>query len=205
MKKPNIKYKVPKAVLKERLEIGWLNAVRVRALCLRTLGYDMEFESFDESPFHNNESGSKDLRTLAVAGATVPLIEGHADTRERWTANLSASSHKERIMQCGPPYVEFMFKATGLVLRRRLQHLRRNAVGTWASATTSEKASYRVNDTLNSLERRTPSMHGQRTWRSLQADDAKAHVSPHVARLCWQRGYVFLPHGGGVTPVVQVV
>ena len=35
------------------------------------------------------------------------------------------------------------------------------------------------------------------------ADDFSAHLSPQVFRLCWSRGYVFIPHGGGVTPVVQ--
>ena len=34
MRKPNRKYKVPKAVMAERLEIGWLNVARVRALCV---------------------------------------------------------------------------------------------------------------------------------------------------------------------------
>ena len=35
------------------------------------------------------------------------------------------------------------------------------------------------------------------------ADDFSAHLSPQVFRLCWSRGYVFIAHGGGVTPVVQ--
>ena len=39
------------------------------------------------------------MTTLAVAGtsAIVPLIEGHAATRERWTANLTAFSNDERL------------------------------------------------------------------------------------------------------------
>ena len=39
----------------------------------------------------------------------------------------------------------------------------------------------------------------------IMADDHTPHLSPHVVRLCWNRGYVFIPHGGGVTPVVQMV
>ena len=35
------------------------------------------------------------------------------------------------------------------------------------------------------------------------ADDFSAHLSPLVFQLCWTRGYVFIAHGGGVTPVVQ--
>jgi hypothetical protein len=37
------------------------------------------------------------------------------------------------------------------------------------------------------------------------ADDHTPHLSQSVANLCWGRGYVFIPHGGGVTPVVQTV
>ena len=103
MRKPNRKYKVPKAVMAERLEVGWCNVARVRALCLATLGYDPEIENWDQSPFHNNESGSQNVSTLAVAGGTVPLIEGHADTRERWTGNFTTFSNKTRLMAEGPP------------------------------------------------------------------------------------------------------
>ena len=35
------------------------------------------------------------------------------------------------------------------------------------------------------------------------ADDYSAHLSPAVFALRWPRRYVFIPHGGGVTPVVQ--
>ena len=107
-------------------------------------------------------------------------------------------------MKEGPPYAEFMFKARGGILQQRLQeHLRSRGVGAWASAVTSEKASYRVDDVLNFLERHLPKMEEGRKWRMMFADDAKQHLSPHVRRNCWSRGYAFLPHGGGVTPVVQ--
>jgi hypothetical protein len=37
------------------------------------------------------------------------------------------------------------------------------------------------------------------------ADDHTPHLSPNVVHLCWKRGYVFIPHGGGVTPVAHSV
>ena len=42
-----------------------------------------------------------------------------------------------------------------------------------------------------------------RQWRIMRADDFSAHLNDAVFNLCWSRGYVFIPHGGGVTPVVQ--
>ena len=67
------KYKVPFHILEERCEIGWLNTYRVRAACLALNGYDPETENFDQSPYYANQSGSKNIGTLAVAGLAVPL------------------------------------------------------------------------------------------------------------------------------------
>ena len=209
MRRPNRKYKVPKAVLMDRLETGWLNVARVRALCLEVHGYDPHMENWDQSPFHHNETGSQNAKTLAVVGAIVPLVEGHADTRARWTANLTTFSDTERLLREGPPYAEFVFKAGGDQLQLRLrQHLDSRGYGKWLSVATSEKGSYTLPDVLNFLETHLPMMPavaGERQWRIIMADDHSPHLSPHVARLCWQRGYVFIPHGGGVTPVVQTV
>ena len=204
MRKPNRKYKVPKAVMAERLEVGWCNVARVRALCLATHGYDPEIENWDQSPFHNNESGSQNVSTLAVAGGNVPLIEGHADTRERWTGNFTTFSNKARLMAEGPPYCEFVFKANGERLQLRLrEYIRSRGFGPWVSVATSEKGSYRTHDVLSFLDRHLPTMSQLRQWRIIMADDYSAHLSPQVFRLCWSRGYVFVAHGGGVTPVVQ--
>ena len=205
MRKPNRKYKVPKHVMAQRLEIGWCNVARVRALCLAVHNYDPELENWDQSPFHNNESGSQNVNTLAVAGAAVPLIEGHADTRERWTGNFTTWSNKTRIMEEGPPYAEFVFKADGEKLQLRLREfIRSRKFGPWVSVATSPKGSYRHEDVLNFLSTHLPHFTPQsRRWRIIMADDFSAHLSPQVFRLCWSRGYVFIPHGGGVTPVVQ--
>ena len=115
------KYKAPKKSMAERLQIGWTNVARVRAACLAIHGYDPELENLDQSPFHNNDTGSQNVCTLAVAGSIVPLIEGHADTRERWTANFTTFSNKERLRAEGPPYMEFVFKTSGERLEMRLR------------------------------------------------------------------------------------
>ena len=123
---PNRKFKVPKWLLEERLVIWWLNLARVRALCQECHKYDPEQENWDQTPFHRNEVGSQNAPTLAIAGSiSVPLIEGHSDTRQRWTANLTTFSNKERILRGELPYAEFMFKADGELLQERLrEHLR---------------------------------------------------------------------------------
>ena len=163
----------------------------------------------EQSLFHHNESGSQNMTTLAVAGKTaiVPLVEGHAATRERWTANLTTFSNEERLKKEGPPYCEIMFKATpeGKLEKRLSEHIRSRGYGPWVSVTTAEKGSYRQADVLAFLEKHLPKVDEQRSrrWRIIMADDYSAHLSPQVFALCWSRRYVFIPHGGGVTPVAQ--
>ena len=103
LRRPNRRYTVPKVVLAERLEIGWLNVFRVRATILALTGYDPHVENWDQSPFHHNETGSNNQKTLAVAGVEVPLVELHTATRMRWTANLTTFSDHARLKEHGPP------------------------------------------------------------------------------------------------------
>ena len=140
---------------------------RVRALCLEAHGYDPELENWDQSPFHNNESGSQNVSTLAVAGSLVPLIEGHADTRSRWSGNFTTWSNKTRIMEEGPPYAEFLFKADAEKLQLRLrEYVRSRGFGPWVSVATSPKGSYRTTDVLSFLSTHLPDMTPQsRRWR----------------------------------------
>ena len=207
MRKPNRKYKVPKCVLEERLKLWWTSIFRIRALCVAIHGYDPELENWDQSPFHNNESGSQNLRTLAVRGKEVPLIEGHDDTRERWTANFTTWSNKQRIIDEGPPYCELCFKAQpGEKLERRLDtHIRSRGYGNWLTVITAPKGSYRETDVLNFVDKHLPRMTPGRRWRIIMADDYGPHKSQNLFRLCWQRGYVLIVHGGGATPVAQTV
>ena len=215
MRAPNRKFKVSKPILEERLTIWWLNLARVRALCEAVFGYDPEMENWDQSPFHHNEIGSQNARTLAICGSIeVPLVEGHADTRMRWTANLTTFSNKERIERGDFPYAQFMFRAEGERLQERLrEHVRSRGYLAWASASTSEKGSYREEDVLEFLDRHLPAMPQlrkelaampqSRGWRIAMADDLASHKNDNVRRLCWQRGYVLIVHGGGATRVAQ--
>ena len=92
MRHANRKFQVPRWLLKQRLELFWVSLFRIRYLILLNFGYDPELFNFDQSPYHHNESGSQNKPTLAVRGATVPVVEGNSDVRARWTANLTTRS-----------------------------------------------------------------------------------------------------------------
>jgi hypothetical protein len=167
--------------MEERCEIGWLSAFRVRAACEAIHGHDPEMEIFDQSPYHLNESGSKNGRALAVAGLEVPLVEGHG----LFKSNADATATRQ-----------------GIELRVR-EHIRSRGYGSWLTVATSPKGSYREADVLNFLGRHLPALTDGRHWRIMLADDFSAHLTPAVFRLCWLRGYVLIPLGGGVTGTQQ--
>ena len=88
-------YKVPRRVQGERVEICWLNSVRVRALRVEAHGYDPEVENWDQTPYRKNGTGSQNARTPAVAESfELPIVENHSATRERWTGNVRTFSDK---------------------------------------------------------------------------------------------------------------
>ena len=181
---------MPTAIMAERLEIGWLNVARVRALCLAVFGYDPEVENWDHSFCHHNESGSQNMTTVAIVGNTpiVPLVEGHSATRERCATNPTTCSNKERIKEYGPPHCEIMCKATaeGPLEKRLWEHVRIRGYGLWVSVTTFEKGSCRQADVLAFLDRHLPKVDDQRSRRRriIVAEDYSARLSPAVFALC---------------------
>ena len=206
MRQANRRYKIPKAILAERLCIWWLTLNMLRALCEAIFGYDLEMENFDQSPFHNNEVGAQNQSTLAIQGACeVPLHECRSDVLERWSGNFTTWSNPQRIMDEGPPYAELMFRAEseGRVEMRLKEYVRSGGFGEWLSVSCAEKGSYRESDVINFLSTHLPHMTPGRRWRIIMADDYGPHKSPAVFNLCWSRGYILVAHGGGVTPVTQ--
>lgn len=207
LRTPNRKFKVPKAVLAERLEEWWRIIFRLRTLALEVLGYDLEMENWDQSPYYRNESGSSNTGTIDMSGLNeVTLIEGHADTRDRWSFNAMTWSNVERILEEGPPYCECMFRGGDGKLEKQLKdHVRSCGYDKWMSAAVSPKGSYRECDVLSFLDTHLPLMHEGRRWRIALADDLASHKTEAVFRLCFSRGYILVIHGGGATPVTQTV
>ena len=206
-RQPNRKFKVPKFIAAERCVLWWISTARLRALAEETLNYDLEMENFDQSPYHHNETGSQDVRTLAVAGSnTVPVLEGHHDVRARWTSNMTTISEILRIRSGDIPMAQMMFKADGERLELRLRaHIRSRGYGPWISVATSDSGSCKTSDILAFLDQHLPRLENGRRWRLMFSDDYAAHTNDSVFRLCWSRGYVMVPHGGGVTPLTQTV
>ncbi len=202
LRQPNRKWGVPRHILEERLEITWLNVARVRRAIQLVFGYDPEMLGFDQSPFHMNEVGSQNAGSLAIRGCgPMALKEGHAATRERWTANAMVYSRPGGRI----PPLQILFRASGggglLVPRLR------RAVPPWApwlSVSACESGSYdevRVLDYLAWVLE--PATEG-RDWRILLVDAFLAQTTEAVRRFAWGRKYVLVVIGGGCTGTIQV-
>ena len=151
-RRPNRKFKVPRVVLAERLSIFWVVVSTVRKLVMLHHGYDPEMRNVDQSPFHMNEAGSCEWNTLTLQNAvTVPLIENHAATRERWSLNSVTDSCRERVMR-EVPGCELMFKADGKQLEGKLKaYVESRHLPFKFSVVTGPSGSYREHDILNHL------------------------------------------------------
>lgn len=142
------------------------------------------------------------MLTLAIRGsATVPLKEGHAATRSRWSACTLATSDPEEAKRT--PGLELMFKAAGDQLEAKLQTYAERLRLPWLSVVTGPKGSYREEHVLAFLERFLEPMAPGRRWRILLMDAYGPQMSDNCRRLAWSRGYVVIIHGGGATGITQ--
>ena len=114
LRKPTKRYKVKRSVLVGRLRAMWLTNVRIRALALVCLGFDLPIYGFDQKGIFMNEAGSKNVGMLALEGEmNVALKENHAATRNRvsiMTTVVSTQSGLDAI-EHGLP-IEIVFKGT---------------------------------------------------------------------------------------------
>lgn len=205
MRVANRKYEVPRKIQKERLDIHWCNLFRIRKFIILTFGYDPLIVNWDQSPFHHNETGAQDKPTLSVKGDITPIVQGNAEAKMRWTANLTTMSKFTAVAGGTMPHTECMFKATpdGPVLRRLQDFLRSRGFPKWFTVTVGSKGSYRENDIIAFLQKHLEPWVEGRDWRIIMADDFSAHKTDNVWSLCWSRGYILLIFGGGCTPVGQ--
>lgn len=206
-RKPNARYKCSKEVLLRRLRAMWRNIIVVRYLAQLMLENSLadRIYGIDEKPIHFNESGSKNVRTLELAGApVVKLKQNHANTRERASWMTCVTSDRAAALQPRKLPTELLFKARSTQRTRKLcVPDNMNVSVAWAS-----KGSYREEHVLNFLGKWLDPWTAERAschdYRILMLDVAKSHISDKITQFAWSRGYVTLYHYGCTTGVCQV-
>ena len=156
--------------MKRRLRATWINDIKIRRAAELCLGKDLADQIFglDEKPIHFNESGSKNMSTLEIAGApVVKLLQNHAATRERASVMTWVVSNRAKARSKGKPWIEIMFKAKS----KRRTRLLRTPKDLHMSIQWSEKGSYRQEHILrllkNRLEPWTPERAASQDYRIL--------------------------------------
>ena len=203
LRRPNRRWKVPRKVLLSRLRCMWLNTIRVRALALLLLKYDLEADGFDQKPVHRNEAGSKLQPTLSIKGCPeIAIKELHSETRERFSVNTLVTSRRALAL-AGPP-VEVLFKGGAGIEADLLGELPSIGMPCLFVAV-SNSGSYRMEHILTYLEKVLARPPGDdNRWRLLFCDCYRPHEGDAVLRLAWKHRYIVLIHGGGTTGVTQV-
>ena len=206
-RRPNVRFKCSRPVLLARMRAMWANTIRIRRLAELSFGSDLSDRIFgiDEKPIHFNESGSKVVRTLEIAGApSVKLKENHAATRERVSVMTCVCSSPAVASQPRKLPIELLFKAKS---EKRIRSLRlpddTNVSLQWA-----DKGSYRQEHILRYLGRWLDPWTDERAqsndYRILMLDVAGSHIVDDVLDFAWSRGYIALFHYGCTTGVGQV-
>ena len=78
-RRPNRKFKVPRAVLAERFMIFWIVVSNIRKLVMLHFGYDPSMQTVGQSPVHTN------------------VIEKHAASKEQWSLNSVTDACRDRV------------------------------------------------------------------------------------------------------------
>ena len=201
LRRINVRWKVSKYIMDERMRISWSNLVKVRALILAEFGYDPVIYSFDQKPFHMNEAGCKESKTLSFKNVETVCRENHTDTRSRWTGNTLCVNDIELARKI--PFAQLMFNGGSGILKdlKELETELRATGYPWLSLTTSDSGSYRIEHVVEYLEELLDEMTPGRRIRILMCDAYKAHLDPAIRRLAWSRGYIVVYQGGGTTGI----
>ena len=134
----------------------------------------------------------------------MPLIEGHSDTRERFSWNPFTYSDVRSFRGGGkPPSCEILFKGGEKLQEDLRRFVKMKGWHHWMTIQTSESGSYNEINIIDFLESHLEKGPADRPWRILLVDDFGPHKTDAVRRLAWRRKYIVIVHGGGATSVAQ--
>ena len=204
---PNKRFKLSRKGVLVRLEIFWLNNIRVRYFATKVLGIDPgeHADGADQKGWHINQAGSRQMGTLELAGTTqVELKENHADTRGRLSLMTYTSNNVARIARGLP--LEICFKFEGVGGGKHVLPKLNLPPGPF-SLRASDSGSYQEQHVYLYLELHLEIATAERRkandWRLFYLDIYAGHLSLRIFMLCWSRMYILLFHGGGLTGMTQ--
>jgi hypothetical protein len=190
LRKPNKRYSIKKTDLIVRLQDYLKNIWTLRRFFIEKYGVDPPIINGDQMPLHRNESSQQ--KTLAFKGEDTFVKENYMLSRERTTVFTQVSNQEN--IKLNP---EFVFKGKGT--RTKV------AVPETVKYQWSESGSYRINHMLKTISN-LPSRYNPFTPKDFAIyvlDDYAVHLMPEVRKALYQRGYILVVMGGGITGFIQ--
>ena len=188
LRKPNKRYSIKKDLV-ERLQDYLKNVWSIRRYFIEKYGVDPPIINGDQMPLHRNESSSQ--KTLNFKGAETFVQENHMLSRERVTVLTQVSSD----LKFYTP--EFVFK--GNETRTKI-NVEEDIKFQW-----SPSGSYRLGQLLKTISNLSNRYHPftQKDYAIYVLDDYAVHLMPEVRKALFQRRYILVIMGGGITGFIQ--
>ena len=188
--KPNKRYAIKKEDLVIRLEDYLKNIWRIRRYFLEKYGVDPPIINGDQMPLHRNESSRQ--KTTSFKGEDVFVKENYMLSRERFTVYTQVAS--EPSIKILP---EFVFKGKGTKITLNPPA---DIKYQW-----SVSGSYRLEHmikTVNNLPNRYNPF-TQKDYAIYALDNYAVHLMSELRKALWNRGYILVILGGGITGFIQ--
>lgn len=189
LRKPNKRYSIKREDLLIRLRDYLQNVWAVRRFFIEKYGVDPPIINGDQMPLHRNESTQE--KTMTFKGEDTFVKENHNLSRERVTVFTQVTSVSNIKLQ-----PEFVFKGKGVRAKVAVDNVNYQ----W-----SPSGSYRLEHmikTINNLPNRFNPF-TQKNFAIYVLDDYAVHLMPEVRKALYQRGYILIVMGGGITGFIQ--
>ena len=192
LRKPNKRYSISKEDYIIRVQDYLKNIWSLRYYFIKTFGVDLPIINGDQMPLHRNESSGQ--ATLSFKNKEVFIKENHHLSRERVTVFTQIAT--DGAVDLHP---EFVFKGTGL--RPPKLTTLSNIHYQWAP-----KGSYRLEQLLETIKHLPNrfNIFSHANFAIYVLDNYAVHLMPEVRKALWDRGYILVIIGGGITGFVQV-
>ena len=190
LRKPNKGFSIKKSDLIERLQDYLRNIWTLRRFFIEKYGVDPPIINGDQMPLHRNESSQQ--KTLTFKGEDTFVKENYMLSPERATVFTQVPSQEK--INLNP---EFVFKGIGT--RTKV------SVPDTVKYQWSVSGSYRIDQMLKTISN-LPNRYNPFTPRDFAIyvlDDYAVHLMPEVRKALYQRGYVLVLMGGGITGFIQ--
>ena len=190
LRKPNKQFSIKKSDLIENLQDYLRNIWTLRQFFIEKYGVDPRIINGDQMPLHRNESSQQ--KTLTFKGEDKFFKENYMLSSERATIFTQVSGQEKIILN-----PEFVFKGVGT--RTKV------SVPDTVKYQWSASGSYRIDQMLKTISN-LPNCYNPFTLKDFAIyvlDDYAVHLMPKVRKALYQRGYVLVLMGGGITGFIQ--